>query len=176
MKYAHIGKICPVARKGLSPLSFRDGMSTMNPLYDDLEGALGYRFCDQTLLSRAMTRLAAAKEEDCNDERSMDALATLGDAAIDVVVLEHLIAGGMESKGELSVTKMNMVNMTVLRRLAESFDLHRYVTWGKGESKQEIWRSGRVLAECMEAVCGAAYLDGGIPAVRTILMHLGFFE
>jgi len=148
----------------------------MNPLYDELEDALGYRFQDRTLLSRAMTRLAAAKEENCDDDRSMDALATLGDAAIDVVVLEHLIAGGMESKGELSRNKMNMVNMTVLRQFAESFDLHRYVTWGKGESKQGIWQSGRVLAECMEAVCGAAYLDGGITAVRTILVHLGFFE
>lgn len=148
----------------------------MNSLYTELEYALGYHFRDRSLLIRAMTRLAAAKEVDCDEDRSMDSLATLGDAAIDVVVLEHLIAEGMESKGELSVAKMNMVNMTVLRQLAESFDLHQYVTWGKGESKQEIWRSGRVLAECMEAVCGAAYLDGGIAGVRTILVHLGFFR
>lgn len=148
----------------------------MNPLYDELENALGYHFQDRTLLARAMTRLAAAKEEGHDDGWSMDALATLGDAAIDVVVLEHLISGGMESKGELSRCKMNMVNMTVLRQLAESFDLYRYVTWGKGESKQGIWQSGRVLAECMEAVCGAAYLDGGIAGVRTILLHLAFFR
>jgi len=147
----------------------------MNSLYSELEDALGYRFRDRALLVRAMTRLAAAKEEEQGDDRSMDALATLGDAVIDVVVLEHLIAGGMESKGELSLTKMNLVNMTVLRRLAESFDLHQYVIWGKGESGQEIWRSGRVLAECMEAVCGAAYLDGGTEAVQRILVHLGFF-
>lgn len=148
----------------------------MNPLYNELEDALGYHFQDRALLTRAMTRLAAAKEVDSDDDRSMDALATLGDAAIDVVVLDHLIAGGMESKGDLSVTKMNMVNMTVLRQLAESFDLQRYVTWGKGESKQGIWRSGRVLAECMEAVCGAAYIDGGMAAVQSILVNLGFFE
>lgn len=148
----------------------------MNSPYDELENALGYRFRNRDLLSRAMTRLAAAKEEGRGDGCAMDGLATLGDAALDVVVLEHLIAGGMESKGELSLTKMNMVNMTVLRRLAESIDLHRYVRWGKGESGQEIWRSGRVLAECMEAVCGAAYLDGGTAAVQRILVHLGFFQ
>ena len=147
----------------------------MDQMYDELEGTLGYQFRDRSLLARAMTRLAAAKEEGRGDGSAMDALATIGDAAIDVVVLEHLIAGGMESKGELSLAKMNLVNMTVLRRLAESFGLHRYVTWGKGESGQEIWRSGRVLAECMEAVCGAAYLDGGTAAVRRILVHLGFF-
>ncbi|MDE4908391.1 ribonuclease III [Methanogenium marinum] len=147
----------------------------MNPLYNELEDSLGYRFGDRALLGRAMTRFAAAKEEGQGDDHSMDALATLGDAVIDVVVLEHLIAGGMESKGELSLTKMNMVNMTVLRRLAESISLDQYVTWGKGESGQEIWRSGRVLAECMEAVCGAAYLDGGTEAVRKILIHLAFF-
>ncbi|WP_460006415.1 ribonuclease III domain-containing protein [Methanogenium cariaci] len=148
----------------------------MNSLYNELETALGYRFCDRALLVRALTRLAAAKEDGQGDGNAMDGLATLGDAAIDVVVLEHLIAGGMESKGELSLTKMNMVNMTVLRRLAESFGLHQYVTWGKGEYGQEIWRSGRVLAECMEAVCGAAYLDGGVDAVQKILVHLGFFS
>jgi ribonuclease-3 len=153
----------------------RETKSFMNSRYNELEDALGYQFRDRALISRAMTRLAAAKEEGKGDGCSMDALATLGDAAIDVVVLEHLIAGGIESKGELSLTKVNMVNMTVLRRLAESFGLHRYVTWGKGESGQEIWRSGRVLAECMEAVCGAAYLDGGTEAVHRILVNLGFF-
>ncbi len=147
----------------------------MNPQYDELEVALGYQFRDYALLTRAMTRLAAAKEDGRGDGSAMDGLATLGDAVIDVVVLEHLIAGGMVSKGELSLTKMNLVNMTVLRRLAESIDLQEYVTWGKGESGQEIWRSGRVLAECMEAVCGAAYLDGGTEAVQRILVHLSFF-
>ena len=147
----------------------------MNPLYRELEDALGYNFEDYALLTRAITRFAAAKEDGQGNGCSMDALATLGDAVIDVVVLEHLIADGMESKGELSLTKMNMVNMTVLRRLAESIDLQRYVKWGQGEYGQEIWRSGRVLAECMEAVCGAAYLEGGTAAVQRILVHLGFF-
>ncbi len=147
----------------------------MDVLYDELEDALGYRFQSRALLVRATTRLAAAKEEGLGDGSTMDGLATLGDAALDVVVLEHLLGGGVETKGELSLAKVNLVNMTVLRRLAESFDLYRYVKWGKGESRQEIWQSGRVLAECMEAICGAAYLDGGAAAVLRILVHLEFF-
>ncbi|MFA5396471.1 MAG: ribonuclease III family protein [Methanomicrobiales archaeon] len=147
----------------------------MDVLYEELENALGYRFQDRTLLVRAITRLAAAKEEGLGDGSTMDALATLGDAALDVVVLEYLLGRGVETKGELSLAKVNLVNMTVLRRLAESFDLQQYVKWGKGESGQKIWQSGRVLAECMEAICGAAYLDGGSAAVLGILVHLGFF-
>jgi len=52
---------------------------------------------------------------------------------------------------------------------AESLDLASYVRWGKGERRQEIWTSGRVLAECYEALIGALYLDLGISAVKRVL-------
>ena len=140
-----------------------------------LEKIIGYTFRDPDLLRRALTRRARAQEDDCPDsERHMDVLATLGDAVIDTVVLESLYVSGISGKGDISVAKMNMVNMSSLRRLAESIGLADHVLWGKGEAQQHVWTSGRVLAECMEALCGAVYLDGGIDAARNVLKHLSF--
>jgi len=142
---------------------------------DGLEEIIGYTFQDRGLLRRALTRRARIQEEDAPDSgRHMDALATLGDAVIDTAVLESLFAAGVSDKGEISVAKMNMVNMSSLRGLAESTRLVDFVLWGKGERHQHVWTSGRVLAECMEALCGAVYLDGGMDAVKNVLENLSF--
>ena len=147
--------------------------SAGNP--DKLEEIIGYTFQDRAILMRALPRRAWAQEVDAPDSgRHMDALATLGDAVIDTVVLESLCAAGVADKGDISVAKMNMVNMSSLRGLAESIGLVDYVLWGKGERHQHVWTSGRVLAECMEALCGAIYLDGGMDAVQNVLKHLLF--
>ena len=136
---------------------------------DELEEIIGYRFKDPDLLIRALTRLAYSLENDLPEGFHMDALATLGDAVIDVIVLESLMKSGLYNKGELSVAKSDIVNMTRLRKAAESIGLFRYVHWGKGELTGHIWTSGRVMAELCESVAGAVYLDGGIGAVDKIL-------
>jgi len=66
--------------------------------------------------------------------------------------------------------------MTRLRSLAEDLDLEGYVRWGKGEAAQAVWTSGRVLAECLEALVGAVYLDGGMNAAAGVLRRLGLTE
>ncbi len=75
-------------------------------------------------------------------------------------------------KGEITRKKIDLVNMTVVRRLAEDIGLPEYMRWGKGEIRMQIWTSGRVSAECFEALMGAAYLDGGVEASAAILDHL----
>ena len=99
----------------------------------------------------------------------MDALAVLGDAVIELAVLEAIIFEGESDKGTITNKKINTVNMLRLRNAAESLDLSSYVLWGKGERQMEIWTSGRVLAECYEALIGALYLDNGMDAVKSVL-------
>jgi ribonuclease III len=139
----------------------------------ELEDKTGYRFQNPELLTRALTRLAYSLENNLTEGFHMDALATLGDAAIDLVILESLVKNGMNVKGELSISKTDLVNMTILRKTAENIGMERYVRWGRGETVQHIWTSGRVMAECFEALAGAAYLDGGIRAVEKILLKTG---
>lgn len=136
---------------------------------------IGYNFSDESLLLRALIRHAYGKENNLPKEDYMDAYATLGDAVIDVVVIMHIMQRGEHEKGIISIKKSDLVNMTRLRNLAELLGLQNYVFWGKGEKQQHIWTSGRVLAECIEAVSGAIFLDGGISAVEEFLTYVGFF-
>ncbi|MDR2855888.1 MAG: ribonuclease III [Methanomicrobiales archaeon] len=141
-----------------------------------LQAVIGYQFHDVRLLERALTRYALSKEQNLGADAHMDVLATLGDAVIELIVLDTLVHAGVTEKGEISKIKMNCVNMSVLRALAERISLQQSVYWGKGETNMQIWTSGRVLAECMEAVIGAAYLDGGIIAAKAVLQKCGFFK
>jgi len=141
-----------------------------------IEARIGYVFQDWALLLRALTRLAYTLETGLPPGAHMDALATLGDAVINVVVVEALVAEGAHDKGAITNRKVNLVNMTRLRSLAEGLDLEGYVRWGKGEAAQAVWTSGRVLAECLEALVGAVYLDGGMSAAAGVLRRLGLTE
>ncbi|MCP1714682.1 ribonuclease-3 [Methanocalculus alkaliphilus] len=138
-----------------------------------LESRINHTFNDPTLLTRALTRSAYARETGLPDGQHMDALAVLGDAVIDLLVIEDIIASGESDKGIITNRKVHAVNMLRLRMAAESLDLSTYVLWGKGEKSQEIWQSGRVLAECFEALIGALYIDGGIPIVKRVIAATG---
>ena len=142
----------------------------------EIEGRIGYTFRDSSLPLRALTRLAYTLEAGLPADAHMDALATLGDAVINVAVVEAVVAEGAHDKGAITNRKMNLVNMTRLRALAEDLDLADYVRWGKGEAAQRVWTSGRVLAECLEALIGAVYLDGGMGAAAGVLRRLGLTE
>ena len=134
-----------------------------------LEESLGCTFQNPDLLTRALTRSAYAREAGIDADAHMDALAVLGDAVIELAVLEAIIFQGDSDKGTITNKKINAVNMLRLRNAAESLDLSDYVLWGKGERQMEIWTSGRVLAECYEALIGALYLDNGMDAVKSVL-------
>jgi ribonuclease-3 len=139
----------------------------------ELEKSIGYRFADEGLLRRALTRRSYANENDLPENDHMDALATLGDAVLDLLVISRLIERGGYDKGAISTEKMDIVNMTRLRRHAEDLRLEEFVRWGKGEDAGHVWTSGRVLAECLESLVGALYLDAGLETAREFLTVIG---
>ncbi len=140
--------------------------------YADLYAKIGYTFKNVDLLLHALTRTAYARENELSMSETMDSLAVLGDAVLDLIVIRKLIEEGEFDKGEITRKKIELVNMTVVRRLAEDIGLPAYMRWGKGELRMQIWTSGRVSAECFEALMGAAYLDGGVEASAAILDHV----
>ncbi|WP_319378532.1 ribonuclease III domain-containing protein [uncultured Methanocorpusculum sp.] len=140
--------------------------------YADLYAKIGYTFTNEDLLLQALTRTAYARENELSMSDTMDSLAVLGDAVLDLIVIRQLIEEGEFDKGEITRKKIDLVNMTVVRKLAEEIGLPEYMRWGKGELRMQIWTSGRVSAECFEALMGAAYLDGGVEASAAILDHV----
>ncbi|HJK01825.1 MAG TPA: ribonuclease III [Methanocorpusculum sp.] len=137
--------------------------------YTKLYNKIGYTFKNESYLNRAMTRRAYAREHEIPMNETMDALAVLGDAVLDLVMIDTIITDGEYDKGEITRRKIEGVNMTVLRKIAERLELPSYIQWGKGEFHMQIWKNGRVSAECFEALIGAAYIDGGIEAAATII-------
>ena len=142
--------------------------------YSDLYIRIGYTFSNTKYLSHALQRTAFAREQNISLDETMDYLAVLGDAVIEIVTIQNIIDSGVTDKGEITRQKTTKVNMSVLRKLAEDISLPDFVRWGKGEINMQIWTVGRASAECFEALIGAVYSDGGISAARTVLKNLGF--
>lgn len=137
-----------------------------------LSEIIGYTFSNEKICEHALTRTAYARENLIDTGDTMDYLAVIGDAVMDVIIIREIIESGVRDKGEITKLKIESVNMSVFRALAESVDLPRFVRWGRGEERMQIWNSGRVSAECFEALMGAVYLDGGIDAARGVFNRI----
>ena len=140
--------------------------------YSELYEKIGYTFKNEELLTHALTRNAYARENGLSTSDTMDSLAVLGDAVLDLLVICQLIGKGEFDKGEITRKKIDLVNMSVVRHVAEELDLPHYMKWGKGELRMQVWTNGRVSAECFEALMGAVYLDGGMETSKILYDHV----
>ena len=127
---------------------------------------LGYSFRDPELLSRALTHRSAPG---ANNER----LEFLGDGLINFVVAEALFRSrAAADEGELSRLRASLVCEESLARVAESLGLGDALILGPGELKSGGFRRASILADTLEAVLGAVYLDGGFDAARAACEHV----
>lgn len=131
-----------------------------------LSDALGYSFRDPAHLERAITHRSYAN---AHNER----LEFLGDAVIGFVVAEVLFLQQQSaSEGDLSRLRASLVREAALAGIARDLDLGSILKLGEGELKSGGWRRDSVLADALEAVIGAVYLDGGFEAARTVCRRL----
>jgi len=124
---------------------------------------LDYNFTDPALLRRALTHRSASKE---NNER----LEFLGDAVLGQVVADYLYREFPDAdEGQLTRTRAMIVNKESLASVARAIELGDNIVLGEGELKSGGWRRDSILANTLEAVIGAIYLDGGLDACSTQL-------
>ena len=149
----------------------------------DLENHIGYTFHDSKILEEARTRRSFTNEKPAETEEFMDPLATLGDAILDAIVIFKLYEDGERDPGKLTENKIHNVKRKKTRAFAEKNDLGKYIRWGKGEGRDEIWNKGdRALDAVTEALIGAIYLDAqrnemnGMAIVLEILEKKNFFK
>ncbi|MGH8480887.1 MAG: ribonuclease III [Nevskiaceae bacterium] len=133
---------------------------------DRLQRRLGYRFRDAELLALALTHRSAGA---ANNER----LEFLGDGLINFVAAEALYRArpGAE-EGDLSRLRASLVCEGSLARLAEGLDLGAALQLGGGALKSGGFRRAPILADTLEAVLGAVYVDGGFDAGRAACEQL----
>jgi ribonuclease III len=128
-----------------------------------LAAALGHECADPALLTEALTHRSHGGR---NNER----LEFLGDAVLSFVVAELLFREfPAADEGELSRYRASLVSGEVLGAIALDLGLGDHVRLGEGELKSGGFRRKSILADALEAVLGAIYLDGGIEAARAFI-------
>ena len=125
-----------------------------------LERQLGYTFQDQALLTLALTHRSFAG-------RSNERLEFLGDAILNFVAGEALYQRFPQAReGQLSRLRARLVKGETLAILARGFELGEYLRLGSGELKSGGFRRESILADALEALIGAIYLDAGMDMAR----------
>lgn len=128
-----------------------------------LKNSLDYQFNDVRLLELSLTHRSAAGD---NNER----LEFLGDAVLDFVISEVVFrVHPMAPEGDLSRLRSSLVKDTTLAEIATGLGLGEYLILGSGERKTGGHRRDSILADALEAIFGAVYLDAGFDAARQII-------
>ena len=137
-----------------------------------LQQKIGYHFNDIDVLKNAVTHSSYIKEHDRNS-KSNERLEFLGDAFFDAIIGEELYRSFPEKEeGFLSRTRATLVCEKSLANEARRLDLGKYIMLGNGEEHNGGRFRESILADTMEAVIGAVYLDGGFNAVKTVVLSL----
>ena len=136
-----------------------------------IEKNLGYSFADKNLLNRALTRKAYALEQkqrnqDCEDQ---EVFRTLGDAVLKAVLVDLLIKSGCKTREEITSKKIRLEREETLANISQDLGIGPFIKLGVGEEKQKANEEPKVLAETLEALIGAIYLDGGYSVSKGVI-------
>ena len=135
-----------------------------------LEARLGYRFNDPSLLRGALYHSSYANEHRTMGISSNERLEFLGDAVLGFVSAEHLYRKHPDlPEGELTRIRAALVCEESLHEVAQSLQLGDFLLLGKGEESGGGRRRPSILADAVEAVLAAVYLDGGIDKARELI-------
>lgn len=132
----------------------------------DLSRKLSYSFVNNSLLTQALTHRSYSAQ---NNER----LEFLGDGALNFIIANQLFQRfPKSSEGDLSRLRAQLVKEVTLSEIAFTLNLGDALRLGEGELKSAGWRRPSILADALEAIIGAIYLDGGFPAAEAFVLDL----
>ncbi|GGB35759.1 ribonuclease 3 [Oceanisphaera marina] len=129
-----------------------------------LQKKLGYTFNDEAMLVRALTHRSAGS-------RHNERLEFLGDSLLSMVIADALFHRFPKvNEGDMSRMRATLVREKTLAELAREFELGDYLILGPGELKSGGFRRESILADAVEALIGAVYLDANIEQMQTMLL------
>lgn len=144
-----------------------------NKKIDDLCEIINYKFKNVELLEMALTHPSYQNEHYQFKKNNNQRLEFLGDAVLELVVSEELFLKNVDiMEGKLSQLRSKIVSGDALYIAAKSIDLGSYMLFGKGEFKQNGQYKASILADAMEALFGAVFLDGGFNEAKKIILLL----
>jgi ribonuclease III len=132
--------------------------------YSSLYKKLGYQFVDETRLTLALTHRSAAKK---HNER----LEFLGDAVLGMIIARELFSRFPDqAEGQLTRMRSSLVKGDTLAELGREFELGDLLLLGPGELKSGGFRRSSILADAVEAIIGAIYLEAGLETCEKLLL------
>jgi ribonuclease-3 len=132
---------------------------------DRLQRRLGYQFHDMELLDLALTHRSHGNH---NNER----LEFLGDSIVNMVIAEHLYHEFIKAReGQLSRLRARMVKGMTLAEIGREFHLGDYLRMGSGELKSGGFRRDSILADTVESIIGAIYIDSDFHTCRARILE-----
>ena len=143
----------------------------------DLETAIGYRFRNISLLQNALTHSSYANERWHNSLLSNERLEFLGDSVLGMLVAEYLYRTFPDRpEGELTRMRADMVCEKTLANVANSIGLGEHLMLGHGEEQSRGRTRNSILADAMESVIAACFLDGGMEAAEDFVKRFILVE
>jgi ribonuclease-3 len=131
-----------------------------------LQERLGHEFTDQVLLERAVTHRSFSAD---HNER----LEFLGDSVLNLSVAHWLFEKlNDQTEGDLSRVRANLVKQDTLFQLAFDLELSGVLRLGEGELRSGGQKRPSILADAVEALIGAVYLDAGYQAAQALVLRL----
>ncbi len=132
-----------------------------------LAARLGHEFQQPARLEAALTHRSWAAEAQLPDSCENQRLEYLGDAVLGAICAEWLVVHRPEwQEGTLTKVRSRLTNAAALARVAQRLELGNDLRLGRGEEQSGGRTKGTVLADALEAVIGALWLDGGVEPVR----------
>ena len=136
----------------------------------ELEAAIGYRFRNISYLQNALAHSSYANERWHNSLMSNERLEFLGDSILGMVVADHLYRSfPNRPEGELTRMRADMVCERALAKVANQIGLGGHILLGKGEELGGGRSRESILADAVESVIAACYLDGGMEAAKQFI-------
>ncbi len=136
----------------------------------DLETAIGYRFHNISLLQNALAHSSYANERWHDSLKSNERLEFLGDSILGMVVAEYLYRSFPDRpEGELTRMRADMVCETSLAAVADKIGLGGHLMLGHGEERFGGRQRASILADAVESVIAASFLDGGMDAAKAFI-------
>lgn len=137
----------------------------------ELEKKIGYEFKDKSLLRQALTHSSFSNEQRINKLKNYERLEFLGDAVLELASSKFFFTENPDmTEGQMTKMRSSMVCEQALAFCAKDISLGEYLLLGKGEEATGGRMRESIIADVMEAIIGAIYLDGGFEEAESFIL------
>jgi ribonuclease III len=140
--------------------------------FGKFEDIIGIKFTNKELLKQAFTHRSFLNEHKSLKGKHNERLEFLGDAVLELVITHHLYDSYPDkNEGDLTSIRSALVNATTCAKIAQKLEVNDYLLLSKGEAKDTGRARQYILANALEAIIGAIYIDSGYEKARDFIIR-----